>query len=85
MTTKPRDPAETVARILADQFGIDEADITPEKTLYELGADSLDTIELLMAFEEEYDIDIEEEEVENITTVAGILAYIEERTKPDEN
>ncbi len=65
-------------RILADQLGIDESDISPEKDIiHDLGADSLDTIELVMAFEEEYDIEIEDEEAEKCKTVADIVAYLE--------
>ena len=65
-------------RILADQLGLDESDITPDKNIYQdLGADSLDTVEIIMAFEEEYDIEIENEEGEKWKTVADIVAYLE--------
>ena len=66
------DRALVINRILVDQLGIDESDIDPEKTLRDLGADSLDDVELIMAFEEEYDIEISDEEAESCTTVADI-------------
>ncbi len=62
---------------LADQLGCDESDISPEKTLVDLGLDSLDTVELIMRFEEEFDIEIEEEEVAHIRTVGDVIAYVE--------
>ena len=68
--------------ILADQFGLDESDITPEKSLYDLGADSLDDVELIMAFEEEYDIEISDEDAEKCRTVAAIVEYLERRLGP---
>ncbi len=73
--------------ILADQLGLDESDITPEKTLHDLGADSLDSVELLMAFEEEYDIEIydieiSDDDAEKCRTVAAIVEYLERRLGP---
>jgi len=65
--------------ILADQLGVDECEITPERTLRELGADSLDDVELIMAFEEEYSIEISNEDAERIRTVKDIVGYLESR------
>jgi acyl carrier protein len=73
----------TVKRIIADQLGLDESDITPEKNLVDLGADSLDEVEIVMAYEEEYDIEIPDEDVERIRTVADIMAYLESRGAKD--
>jgi acyl carrier protein len=75
---------KTTRAILCDQLGVDEADVTPEKRLDEdLGADSLDTVELIMAFEEVYDIDIDEDD-ETIAckTVGDIVARLEARIGP---
>jgi acyl carrier protein len=68
--------------ILAVQLGLDESDITAEKNLYDLGADSLDDVELIMAFEEEYDIEISDEDAEKCRTVAAIVEYLERRLGP---
>jgi len=72
-------------RILADQFGItEESSISPGALIIEdLGADSLDTIELLMTFEEEYHIEVPDEEAENLRRVSDIVTYLE-RTTPNE-
>jgi len=68
---------EQTKRILADHFGVDEAEITAESTFALLGADSLDTVELVMAFEEEFSIEISEEEPEKFQKVGDILQYLE--------
>ncbi len=69
---------EKVKDIIIDQLGVEEADITSDANFTnDLGADSLDTLELIMAFEEAFDIKIPEEEAENIATVGDAIKYIE--------
>ncbi len=68
-----------VKDIIVEKLGVAPESITPEASFVEdLGADSLDTVELVMAFEEEFDIDIPDEEAENIKTVGDAINYIEE-------
>ena len=70
---------DKVKEIIVDQLGVDEGDVTPEKSFIDdLGADSLDTVELVMAFEEEFGIEIPDEEAEKIKTVQDAVKYIEE-------
>ena len=71
--------AEKVKKIIAEHLGIDDMDkITNEaKFIDDLGADSLDTVELVMAFEEEFEIEIPDEEAEKIATVQDAISYIE--------
>ena len=73
------DIQERVKAIIADQLGVDEAEITSEASFVDdLGADSLDTVELVMALEEEFNIEIPDEEAEKISTVKDAVNYIEE-------
>lgn len=66
-----------IKKIIAEQLNIEESEISPEKSFIDdLGADSLDTVELIMAFEEEFDIEIPDEEAEKIKTVGDALSYI---------
>jgi acyl carrier protein len=68
---------ETVRRIIAEQLGIDEDEITLESSLVDdLGADSLDVVELIMALEEEFSLEIPDEEAEKVSTVGQIVDYI---------
>lgn len=70
---------DKVKEIIVDQLGVDEADVTPEKSFIDdLGADSLDTVELVMAFEEEFGIEIPDEEAEKIKTVQNAITYIDQ-------
>ncbi|MBQ9464536.1 MAG: acyl carrier protein [Lachnospiraceae bacterium] len=65
--------------MIAEQLSIDPAQIVPEATFTEdLGADSLDAVEMVMAVEEEFDISVPDEALENIKTVADLLALVEE-------
>ena len=72
---------ERVKEIIVEQLGVEENDVTPAaKFIEDLGADSLDTVELVMAFEEEFDIEIPDEDAEKITTVGDAIQYIKENT-----
>ena len=69
--------AERVKKIIAEQLSVDIDKITPDaKFVDDLGADSLDTVELVMALEEEFEIDIPDEEAEKIVTFQDVLNYI---------
>jgi len=71
---------EKVKKIVGEQLGVDEEEITPDASFVEdLGADSLDTVELVMAFEEEFSIEIPDEDAEKIITVQNSVDYIKER------
>lgn len=71
-----------VREIIATQLGVTEDEITNKAAFIEdLGADSLDTVELIMQFEEEFDIEIPDEEAENLTTVGKAIEYLEEKLK----
>ena len=71
--------AEQVMQIIVDQLGVSEAEVTPEATFaQDLGADSLDTVELIMKLEQAFEIDIPEEKSQNIQTVGDAIKYIED-------
>ena len=68
---------ERVKKIIVEQLGVKEEDVKSEASFVEdLGADSLDTVELVMALEEEFDIEIPDEEAEKITTVQSAIDYV---------
>ena len=68
---------ERIRKIIADQLGADEEEITMDSTFIEdLGADSLDVVELVMAIEDEFDMEIDEDEAEDISTVGDVVDYI---------
>ena len=72
---------ERVKQIIVEQLGVDEGEVTPTASFVDdLGADSLDTVELVMAFEESFGIEIPDEDAEKITTVKEAIDYIEART-----
>ena len=71
---------EKVKAILSEQFDVEEDTITNDTTITEdLGADSLDLFELVMALEEEYEIEIPSEELENLTTVGSVADYLKSK------
>lgn len=72
---------ERVKKIIAEQLGVEEDEVTQEASFVEdLGADSLDTVELVMALEEEFSIEIPDEDAEKILTVGKALDYIKEKS-----
>jgi len=74
------DIEETVKSIIVDKLGVDEADVTSDASFTnDLGADSLDTVELIMEFEKEFDLTIPDEEAEEIATVGDAVSYLEEK------
>ena len=71
------DIVSKVKGITGEQLGVDDSQITPEANFVDdLGADSLDTVELVMALEEEFDLEISDEEAEKLTTVNKVVSYI---------
>lgn len=73
---------ERVKKIVVEQLGVNEGEVNNESSFVDdLGADSLDTVELVMALEEEFDCEISDEEAEKITTVKQAVDYINARTK----
>ena len=76
------DIASRVKAIIVDKLGVVENEVTPEASFTnDLGADSLDTVELIMEFEKEFDIAIPDEQAEKISTVGDAIKYIEENVK----
>jgi acyl carrier protein len=73
------DIASRVKAIIADKLGVEENEITPQASFTnDLGADSLDTVELIMEFEKEFGIGIPDDQAENIATVGAAVKYIED-------
>ena len=73
--------AEKVKKIIVDKLGVDESEITDGASFTDdLGADSLDTVEMIMEFEKEFDISIPDEEAEKIQTVGQAVSYLEGQT-----
>lgn len=74
--------AERVNKIIVDKLGVDESEVNPEANFTnDLGADSLDTVELIMEFEKEFDIAIPDEQAEAIQTVGQAVSYLESQVK----
>ncbi|HYG98728.1 MAG TPA: acyl carrier protein [Terriglobales bacterium] len=73
---------DKVKQIIVEQLGVDEGEVTPNASFVDdLGADSLDTVELVMAFEEAFDLEIPDEDAEKIKTVKDATDYIEQHAK----
>ena len=71
-----------VIAIIVDKLGVDKEEVTPEKSFTsDLGADSLDTVELIMELEKEFDVQIPDDQAEKIATVGDAIAFIENATK----
>ncbi len=74
--------AQKVNSIIIDKLGVEESEVTPEASFTnDLGADSLDTVELIMEFEKEFNISIPDDQAENIGTVGQAIKYLEENVK----
>ena len=74
--------ADKVKSIIVEQLGVDEEEVTPDASFVDdLGADSLDTVELIMAFEEEFGVEISDDEAEKIRKVRDAVDYIDKRAK----
>ena len=72
---------QKVKQIIVEQLGVDEGEVTTNASFVDdLGADSLDTVELVMAFEEAFELEIPDEEAEKITTVKDAVEYIDNKT-----
>jgi acyl carrier protein len=70
--------AERVKKIIVDKLGVDESEVTLEANfIQDLGADSLDTVELIMEFEKEFEVSIPDEQAEKITTVGQAVTFLE--------
>jgi acyl carrier protein len=73
---------EKVKNIIVEQLGVNAEQVVPEaKFIEDLGADSLDTVELVMAFEEEFDIEVPDEDAEKLMSVGDVAKYIDEHKK----
>lgn len=70
---------EKIKGIVAEQLGVDAAEITEETSFDELNADSLDIVELIMALEEEFDLEIPDEDAEKLTTVGTAVEYVKSK------
>lgn len=72
--------AERVHKIIVDKLGVDKSEVTNEASFTnDLGADSLDTVELVMEFEKEFDLSIPDDQAENIKTVGDAISYLEKQ------
>lgn len=73
---------ERITEIIVEQLGVKPEEVTPEASFVDdLGADSLDTVELVMALEEEFGVEIPDEDAEKIQTVGDAIKYVEEKSK----
>ncbi|WP_018291358.1 acyl carrier protein [Verrucomicrobium sp. 3C] len=75
---------ERVKEMIVEQLGVNPEQVTPKaKFIEDLGADSLDTVELVMAFEEEFNVEVPDEEAEKLQTVGDVVRYIEEHVEEE--
>ncbi len=82
ITRKMSEIAQKVTSIIIDKLGVEESEVTAEASFTnDLGADSLDTVELIMEFEKEFNISIPDDQAENIGTVGQAITYLEENVK----
>jgi acyl carrier protein len=82
MEENPMSVEDRVKSIIVEQLGVDADEVQPEASFVEdLGADSLDTVELIMAFEEEFGVEISDDEAEKIRKVKDAVEYIDKHTK----
>jgi len=76
------DIKKKVEEIIVEELGVEASEVTIKASFIEdLGADSLDTVELIMKFEEEFDIDIADEDAEKLTTVGAVIEYLEKNAE----
>lgn len=76
-----KDVESKVKAIIVDKLGVDESEVVTEANFTnDLGADSLDTVELIMEFEKEFDLSIPDEDAENIATVGDAVTYLQEKS-----
>lgn len=68
---------EQVKTIVADSLGADAGDLTAETTFESLGADSLDLMDMVMSFEDAFEVEIDTEEVQNLTSIGSVVTYLE--------
>jgi acyl carrier protein len=77
-----KEVVEKVKQLISEQLGVDEAEVTPSASFVDdLGADSLDQVELVMALEEAYDLEISDADAEKILTVQDAISYVEKHAK----
>ncbi len=82
LLSKMSDIASKVKKIIVEKLGVDESEVTPEASFTaDLGADSLDTVELIMEFEKEFNVSIPDDQAENIQTVGQAITYLEDNAK----
>ena len=82
MADSKKEATDKVKQIISEQLGVDESEVTPSASFVDdLGADSLDQVELVMALEEAFDLEIPDEDAEKIRTVQDAIDYIEKNAK----
>ena len=79
MAIEMNETAQKISAIIADKLHVDIATVNPQATLQDLGADSLDMVDIIMKIEEEFSIEINDEDAEKLQTVGDVVKYIEEK------